>query len=296
MRSRELRITAFPPTTIISFFLTPTALLLNHPQHLGSAMSYAQSSPFPPAFEPYSNDYAKQDVLQGGFDFYSFNSPADNLAPHPDLLEFENELDSTLAGFDATGLELLTVDSNDAFTTLRTDTPTCGPPSISSESASQYSSIYNYARTSYSSNNNYSPFPLGLEMELQRFKFDPVADYTGVQSTDVGGDPSVDPNSFGALPPTPPRSPATRTLNNPKGYPVRSSFSDYGPSTRSPEYYSPVNYTSPMGQPTVSPSHVTTQLPVVPSISLLHPADDYKGDPRKKYKCHVCPRGIHFFL
>src|ERR1700710_3056749 len=96
-------------------------------------MSDPQADDFYSAFEPYGSEFTKQG---GGLDFASFHSPSDILAPHPDL--FELELDSSLAAFNEVQLQLLTVDSNDAYSFLRSDTPTCGPPStitVSSESA-----------------------------------------------------------------------------------------------------------------------------------------------------------------
>src|SRR5580704_2880852 len=122
-----------------------------------SSNSKPTCSPFSATFDSF--DFAKQQSL----DFFSFHSPSDILAPHPDL--FESELDSSLAAFDEIQLQLLTVDSNDAYSFLRSDTPTCGPPStitVSSESAydslsSHSESFYNYPQSPYPS--NYS-FPL----------------------------------------------------------------------------------------------------------------------------------------
>jgi hypothetical protein len=249
----------------------------------------------PPAFDQFSSDYAKQQ----GLDFFSFHSPSDILAPHPDL--FESELDSSLAAFDEVQLQLLTVDSNDAFSYLRSDTPTCGPPStitVSSESAydsvSSRSDYYNYPHSPYAPT-NYS-FPLDLEMDFQRIRVDNVSDYgvgTAQQTT-------VDPNSFGALPPTPPRSPPVAPT-----FEHRSSFSDYGGvrpgrmnSSPVADYYSHLGYGAG-AQTTVSPAHVNSQLPVTPSVphtrSLRGVEDESKDDARKKYRCPACPRGKYIF-
>lgn len=244
-------------------------------------------------FEAYSSEYAKQE-LQQGLDFFSFHSPSDILAPHPDL--FESELDSSLAAFDEVQLQLLTVDSNDAFSYLRSDTPTCGPPStitVSSESTydSRSESFYNYPHSPYAQT-NYS-FPLDFEMDFQRIRVDNVSDYGAPQQT------TVDPNSFGALPPTPPRSPPVATP-----FEHRSSFSDYGGarsgrmnSTSSSDYYSRMNYGAG-AQRTVSPAHVNSQLPVTPAVpharSLRGVDDESVSDARKKYRCSACPRGILF--
>lgn len=247
----------------------------------------------PSAFEAYTSDYSKHQ--QQGLDFFSFHSPSDILAPHPDL--FESELDSSLAAFDEVQLQLLTVDSNDAFSYLRSDTPTCGPPStitVSSESAydslsSRSESFYNYPNSPYAST-NYS-FPLDLEMNFNRIRVD--SDYA-TQAT-------VDPNSFGALPPTPPRSPPMASP-----FDQRSSFSDYGGSrpgrlntSAASDYYAHLGYGTG-AQTTVSPSHMTSQLPIVSPVShtrsLRGVDDDSKEDARKKYKCNSCPRGMFNLL
>lgn len=275
----------------------------------------SSSAPYPPAFEAYNSDYAKQQ----GLDFFSFQSPSDILAPHPDL--FESELDSSLAGFDEVQLQLLTVDSNDAYSFLRSDTPTCGPPStitVSSESAydslsSHSESFYNYPHSPYAAT-NYS-FPIELEMDFRNISVG--SDY-GAAHPNVNPlealEVSSDPTSFGTLPPTPPRSPQVSQHHqnqqrqqhhnhhhhtHSKSYDHRTSYSDYGPPTRntsSSDYYSQLSYNAAaMAQSTVSPTHVNTQLPMVPSIPLPRaPVDDsYRGDPRKKYKCSACPRGKH---
>lgn len=246
-------------------------------------------------FEAYSNasEYAKQQQQQG-LDFFSFHSPSDILAPHPDL--FESELDSSLAAFDEIQLQLLTVDSNDAFSYLRSDTPTCGPPStitVSSEStydslSAHSESFYNYPHSPYAQT-NYS-FPIDLDMDFQRIRVDNRSDY-GVSAPQA----TVDPNSFGALPATPPRSP-------PVGTPYeqhRSSYSDYGGvrsarmhGSASTDYYGHLSYGT-NAQTTVSPAHVSSQLPVAPSSarSMRGVDEDSKDDLRKKYRCPACPRG-----
>jgi hypothetical protein len=255
-------------------------------------MSEPQTSPYP-AFEAYNSDYAKQQ----GLDFFSFHSPSDILAPHPDL--FESELDSSLAGFDEVQLQLLTVDSNDAYSFLRSDTPTCGPPStitVSSESAydslsSRSESFYNYPQSPFDSS-NYS-FPLDLEMDFQRIRVDGVSDYGGVNSQNSSAlVATVDPNSFGTLPPTPPHSPPLATA---KAF-DRTSFSDYTPSrinnSTASDYYGHLSYNSDaLAHSTVSPSHVSHQLPMVPSLVSGRPNDD-RADARKKYKCTACPRAF----
>jgi hypothetical protein len=230
-----------------------------------------------PSFDVYNTTKSQQAQQQGLDNFFSFQ-PSDVLAPHPDL--FESELDLISADLDPEALQLLTVDSQDAFAFLRSDTPTCGPLStITASSESAYDSVssrsesyYNYPHSPYPAS-NYS-FPLDLEMDFQRIRVDPVAEFTASALND--------PKSFGTLPPTPPRSPQHGETYE-KNFETRTSYSDYGPPRRnsvaSDYYYS-------MGQ-SVSPQ----QVPIVPSIPLVQTSDDQKADPRKKYKCNACPRG-----
>ncbi|KAJ7596670.1 hypothetical protein C8J56DRAFT_850207 [Mycena floridula] len=274
----------------------------------------SESSLYHPSFEVYNSDYAKkkeqqqqqeqlqqqqqqqlqqqQQQQQELDNFFSFHSSTDVLAPHPDL--FESELDLISADLDPAALEeLLTVDHQDAFSFLRSDTPTCGPLStITASSESAYDSVssrsesyYNYPNSPSYPASNYS-FPLDLDMDFQRIRVNNSrSEYNGGSQNVV--DNTDERASFGALPPTPPRSPHHRS----KAFESRSSYSDYGPARRSsisPEYY----YNgAPLA--TVTPGHTSTQVPMVPSIPLVHPDDeDYKGDPRKKYKCSVCPRAF----
>jgi hypothetical protein len=256
-------------------------------------MADLQSAPFPHSFESYTSDAKQQ-----GLNFFSFHSPSDILAPHPDL--FESELDSSLAAFDEVQLQLLTVDSNDAYSFLRSDTPTCGPPStITVSSGSAYDSLsshsesfYNYPHSSYGS--NYS-FPLELEMDFQRIRVDGVPNYAEVnaQTNNNSLAATVDPTSFGTLPPTPPHSPHM-AASHAKSFDTRTSFSDYGAPTRvnnsSSDFYSQLGYTtSAIVQSTVAPTRVSPQVPVMASAPLGHD-DDERTDPRKKYRCTVCPR------
>lgn len=246
----------------------------------------SESSLYHSSFDVYNTNNTKpqQQLQQQGLDnFFSFHSPSDVLAPHPDL--FESELDLISADLDPEALQLLTVDSQDAFAFLRSDTPTCGPLStITASSESAYDSVssrsesyYNYPHSPYPAS-NYS-FPLDLEMDFQRIRVDTVADYT------TGS--LEDPKSFGTLPPTPPRSPQHGKAYE-KNFETRTSYSDYGPPRRnsvaSDYYFS-------MGQ-TVQPGH-TQQVPIVPSsIPLAQTNEEQKGDPRKKYKCNACPRAF----
>ncbi|TFK76801.1 hypothetical protein BDN72DRAFT_753990 [Pluteus cervinus] len=240
-----------------------------------------QSSPYTPV-DLFNMDYVKQQ-----HDFFTFHP--DVVAPTPD--SFDSDVDSSLATLDEV-LQVFTVDFNDAYTSLRSDTPTCGPPStitVSSESlydslSSHSDSLYTSPHSSYDS--NYS-FPLDLEMDFQRIRVDAVADFGTPQ---LG---TMDPNSFGPLPPTPPRSPPVPVTHGAKpyekSYPARTSYSDYTPGRRnsvSSDYY--FAYNSPLAQATVSPSHISAHLPLVPTI----PAVGQSADPRRKYKCTTCPRAF----
>lgn len=252
------------------------------------------------SFELYGSEYAKQQ--QQGLDFVSFHSPSDILAPHPDL--FELELDSSLAAFnEGVHLQLLTVDSNDAYSFLRSDTPTCGPPSTitaSSESAyetlsSRSESFYNFSDSSYSTTN--CSFPLDLEMDFQRVRV-ANSDYgtsAAVQGNTNNIPVTVDPSAFGALPLSPRSSPTAPVDHSIK----RASYSDYGSASHIPAVPRSATadfYLSCMGaDPTVSQSGMSS-LPVtscvLPSRAVRGLEEQSKDDPRKKYQCPTCPRAF----
>ncbi|KAF9243855.1 hypothetical protein BU15DRAFT_86284 [Melanogaster broomeanus] len=260
-------------------------------------MADSQNDNFYSTFEAYGSEYTKQ---QQGLDFVSFHSPSDILAPHPDL--FELELDSSLAAFNEVQLQLLTVDSNDAYSFLRSDTPTCGPPStitVSSESAyetlsSHSESFYNFSESSYPATD--CSFPLDLEMDFQRARIG------GSGCSDYGAPNNnlpltVDPSTFGTLPLSPRSSPVPVTEHNFR----RTSFSDYGGSTRIPavprsttaDFYG-LGYIG--GDAAVSPSTVShlsaSTSPAPQARSVRGVEDQSKEDPRKKYQCHNCPRAF----
>lgn len=264
----------------------------------------SQPDDFYSSFEPYGSEFTKQG---GGLDFASFHSPSDILAPHPDL--FELELDSSLAAFNEVQLQLLTVDSNDAYSFLRSDTPTCGPPStitVSSESAydtlsTHSESLYNYPDSpSFSAN---CSFPLDLEMDFQRVRVSGSAcsDYginSAAQSNNNSLPMTVDPSTFGALPLSP-RSPSMTAPTVDNSY-KRTSFSDYGGAPRIPavpksstaEYFlSYISNTDPaVAQSNMSQLSASSSPP--PLARSLRGVDDHsKDDPRKRYQCPSCPRG-----
>ncbi|KAJ3750018.1 hypothetical protein DFH05DRAFT_1385340 [Lentinula detonsa] len=244
---------------------------------------------YTPASSQYDlSERQQQQQYHQAFDF-SYHASADPLAPLPD--EFESDLDA-LAGLEDINFELLTVENNNALQFLRSDNLTCGPPStLTASSESTYDSLSTHSESVYSfsphSISQYS-FPLDFEMDFQRIAVDPFA---SAHAQTINGMDSVDPTTAfnNSLSPTPPRSPVNRGQVTAKPYVPRSSFSDYGPtrSSMSNDYYNQLaNYGV-----TMSPAPVTSQLPVVPSIPLV-PSEEFKGDPRKKYRCNVCPRAF----
>ncbi|KAJ7899970.1 hypothetical protein B0H14DRAFT_3123829 [Mycena olivaceomarginata] len=255
-----------------------------------------QGTQYPPGtvFDDFTADYNK--TLEG---FASFQSPAEILAPHPDL--FELELDADLAGFDDEQLQLLTIDSHDAYSFFRSDTPTRGPASnITASSESAYDSLSSYSESFYNYPHSPQPpsdysFPLDLEMDFQRIRVEAAtSEYAAAQASSDAAAP--DRMSFGTSG-APDMARSTKPYT--KAYNSRATFSDYGPSTRRPsvavDLYSQLNFNSPLAAPTVSPSHLSTQLPTIPAGSqMAHVSEeeDYKGDGRKKYKCSACPRAF----
>ncbi|KAH7915120.1 hypothetical protein BJ138DRAFT_1142378 [Hygrophoropsis aurantiaca] len=265
-------------------------------------MPEAQSDPFfTGSYESYGTEYTKQ---QQGLDFASFHSPSDILAPHPDL--FELELDDSLAAFDEVQLQLLTVDSNDAFSFLRSDTPTCGPPStitVSSESAyeslsSRSESFYNFPNSPYPTSN--CSFPIDLEMDFQRVRVG-GSDYgVGAAQSNAPAFPmTIDPSAFGAFPPS--RSPSATAAVADATF-KRTSFSDYGgaahipavPKSSTADYYGlgynmPAHHTSPPS----NMSHLSASSSPVPQPRSVRGMEDHvKDDPRKRYTCPSCPRAF----
>ncbi|KAF4572627.1 hypothetical protein EYR36_007137 [Pleurotus pulmonarius] len=240
----------------------------------------SQQSPNYEAFN--GHEYSKH----SGFDFISFTSPSDIVAPSPDL--FETELDSNLEGLDDSQIPFFTVNSSDAFSILRSENPTCGPPStitVSSESAydsphSTYSDPYynNYAGSNYCGS-TYSIADFN-EVDMQRINLN-AFDFAPSPAT-------VDPTSFGTLPLTPPTSPPAPGRVTKTSYEkyIPRSFSDYTPSTREAADFYPSPYRT---QSTVSPTHISAQLPTLPDKA----EEVGKGDdPRRKYKCNVCSRAF----
>ena len=136
-------------------------------------------------------------------------------------------------------------------------------------------------------------------MEFSRVRVG--SEYSTAQSNISLLNETNDPTSFGTLPPTPPPHSPTLPLDSDsskvfdKPYIARTSYSDYSPQTQSStntsDYYTHLGYTSSLGHTSVSPLHITAQLqsisPVTPKL------EEFKGDPRKKYRCTACPRGVY---
>jgi hypothetical protein len=242
-------------------------------------------------FETFTMDYK-----QPGFDFLFQN--VDTLPSHPDLGEFESEIDSTLAGYEGpehlhylvqndyslikAGVGPLSAFTDSAYESSSTRSESAyNPPSPNS------GSTYSYAGSTYSS---------AIELESMALDFQAVCveDYSTQPS--IAGHDSVDPTSFGPLPPTPPRSPSAHIAAG-KPY-ARAAYSDYGAPRRSSitsDIYPQITFNpTPLNaHSTVSPINISSHLPQVqqPVIQSRPMVDQQKVDPRKKYKCSHCPRG-----
>lgn len=242
------------------------------------------------------DSYTMVDYKQHPFDFLFQGT--DTLPSHPDVGEFESEIDSTLAGFQGPDHLHLIVQNDYSF--FRPGLTSCGPLSAFTDSAYESSSTrsesaYNPPSPNSGSTYSYSGSTYSSAYELDAMALDfqhgvCVDDYTTQPTINVND--SVDPISFGPLPPTPPRSPPA-PVSAAKPYP-RTSYSDYGPARRSSmttDLYPQITFNSPMGgHSTVSPISISAQLPAQQPI--LRPMmDGQKVDPRKKYRCSHCPRG-----
>ncbi|KAF6766237.1 hypothetical protein DFP72DRAFT_1057404 [Ephemerocybe angulata] len=222
-------------------------------------------SSYPPStLEAFQFEQLKQ---QQNLEFSSFHSPCDLVAPPPEF--FELDIDFGLEGFEQ---DLQLPQFNQTFNIprgpagpLSTLTTSGVSDSNSEDIFSDISSFYNQSTTSQTSSSVSPTFDFNqIQMDFQRVR----------------------------LPPTPPRSPPVPMSAANKGFPIRSSLSDYAPPRRSSagDIFSQMGFPSSLGQNTVSPLHLSTRLPPLSSPSMA--SDDYKGDPRKKYKCPSCPRGF----
>ncbi|KAJ2920278.1 hypothetical protein MD484_g77, partial [Candolleomyces efflorescens] len=241
----------------------------------------------PPPLEAFQNyDYLKQHTQN--LEFSLFHSPCDLEAPPPEF--FEVDIDSGLEGFEEQ-LQLLTVSNNHNYSIPRGPAGPLSTLTTSGVSESASDDIFSDVSSFYGqpTSNNSPTFDFSqIEMQFQRARVG--SDYGAPQS--FGLDDPSDPTSFGQLPPTPPRSPPVPMTAGPKGFAVRSSYSDYGPPSRrsAGDIFSQIGFNNPLGQNTVSPLHLSTQLPPLAPPTPMH--EELKGDPRKKYKCPSCPRGF----
>ncbi|KAF9535490.1 hypothetical protein CPB83DRAFT_865751 [Crepidotus variabilis] len=248
------------------------------------------------AFDYNNSEFLKQ---QQNLDFFSFASPSDVAAPHPDL--FESDIDSNLAGFDQ--LQLYTVDSNDAYNFFRTSKSQWqGPLSTITVSSDSYDSVSAYSESFNSESfSKHSDKPVDLfdftdlDMDFQRVNVG--SDYSAVAPSLHMLDDAHDPTSFGALPPTPPTSPPAKLFERHYGHSHRSSYSDYSiprrkiPNNSGSDYYPSMAYTPASIHPSVSPAaQMINQLPNMAAVPPQQPEES--KDPRKKYRCTACPRAF----
>jgi len=259
-------------------------------------MSEAQS--FFNAYDPFNNNELTKHL---SLDFFSFHSPSDVVAPHPDL--FESDIDSNLAAY-PDQLQLLTVDSNDAYNYWKAEQAPQGPPSTITVSSESFDSLSSHSGSFYDQLSYYSPSNIAsnqlLDLDMEFSRVHVGSEYSTPQSNIGLLNETNDPTSFGTLPPTPPPHSPTLPLDSDssnvfdKPYIARTSYSDYCPQTQSStntsDYYSHIGYTPSLGHTSVSPLHISSQLqtiaPVTPKL------EEFKGDPRKKYRCTACPRAF----
>jgi len=259
-----------------------------------NAMS--DSSLFTAGFDSYNPtvDYSKQ--CPPDFLFQAI----DALPSHPDLGEFESEIDSTLEGYEGTEHLHLLAQQND-YSYIRPALTSCGPLSAFTDSTYESSSSHSesaYNPPSPNSGSTYSypgsTYSSAYELEAMALDFQGVCveDYTVSSTINVN-----DPTSFGTLPPTPlHNSPIISTVKpyNRTGYP---DYASPGCSSITSELYPQIAFnTGPMGgHSTVSPVSVSqTQVPhqiQQPLMQARALVDDQKADPKRKYKCPHCPRG-----
>lgn len=260
----------------------------------------SDSSLFTAGFDSYNPtvDYSKQ--CPPDFLFQAI----DALPSHPDLGEFESEIDSTLEGYEGTEHLHLLAQQND-YSYIRPALTSCGPLSAFTDSTYESSSSHSesaYNPPSPNSGSTYSypgsAYSSAYELEAMALDFQGVCveDYT-VSST-INVNDSVDPTSFGTLPPTPlHNSPVISTVKpyNRTGYP---DYASPGCSSITSELYPQIAFnTGPMGgHSTVSPVSVSqTQVPHQIQQPLMQGhalVDDQKADPKRKYKCPHCPRAF----
>jgi len=234
-----------------------------------------------------SFDSAKDSAqLPQAVDLSFFQLPSDIITPSPDL--FERDIDN-LPTLDDAQLQLFSIP------TFRPDPLPYGPASaITASSESGYDAFSLISEPfangplspSYTAS-NYS-FPLEMEMGFRGIRMS--SDYNSVVDTASsirGYSGASRHHDFGVLPPSPPISPPMRSI--PKAH------SDYTPAgVPSVSRQLPLRFPGDIPS-TVSPHHVSAQVPHVPSVpSVLSVSDASEvesGDGRKKHQCPNCNRG-----
>lgn len=254
-----------------------------------------------PAVDPFDFDHTEL-ASKAAFEFAHYGqSPTDVVAPHPE--QFDAELDSSLAAFDADVFNLphnFLDTTADLFSQWRSDTPTRGVPStftVSSEST--YDSGYSDALSSYHSSNSPSSAynPEEIDAEMQRVL---GGMFNNDNNSVYGSD--YQPRSTHASVSIPSMGVFGNTTMPPSAYP-RGCSSDYEPVTHhriptsaASDYY-PQSY--PV-QATVSPATVSTSLSVPSqapaSLGLPSMKSESSSDPKKKYACTHCSRGMSLCL
>lgn len=211
--------------------------------------------------------------------FDSFISTADPFAPHPEF--FEAELDSNLAGIEDSFVfnNILAIPRSDTFTL---STFTASTDSAYDTVSTRSESFYNYPSSPYPPSNLYK---LDFDMDLNQVHARGGSEYGGSVLDN-------DPTSFGALPPTPPRSPMiTSKVYDNATFPNAACFSDYtsNNTVSTDQFFSTLEYSNRnITHATVAPMTVTTG-----SLMSVTPAlDDQKADPRRKHKCPKCTRAF----
>jgi len=248
-------------------------------------MSETKRSQSAASFEAFS-DHQK---TLSTFDF--FINPIDPFAPHPEV--FESELDSSLSGLEGS----LEAFNNTLFTIPRGDIFYNTPSLFTTSSDSAYDTVsthsesfYNYPASPYSPTS--FPHNLDLDMDLNQVHTGGGSEYGGSVALSAL-DHANDPTSFGALPPTPPRTPiATNKIYNNRSYANTSCFSDYSPGSSTvgtDQFFASIEFgNTHVNHSTVAPMNVSTGS-LAPAPTVL---EDQKLDPRRKHKCLKCTRAF----
>ncbi|TFY83318.1 hypothetical protein EWM64_g696 [Hericium alpestre] len=224
------------------------------------------------------------------FDFSVFFDGTQQSVAIPPSEDFERDLDSHFASLDDThfnGFNTSFVLPTEPFA-LRSQTP--GPPSaITTSSDFDTTSITSYSQYQYPSPAYTGSHYSGLDMEFSAVRVS-SSDYGMLDSMGTFGArgyPGVgaqgyNSTTFGTLPPSPPNSPPARALPRAR--------SDYSPVSSIGQH---IRFS---GQSTVSPHHLSPQLPTVPSVlpvaSVPESDDGSSSDSRRKHQCPSCFRAF----